>query len=196
MASAAGLGCGGFSRLGRLDGLDEKQAANLVRHAIELGINLIDTAPAYQTEAIVGRAIAGLRDKLIISTKALPVRDGQLVGARELRHSVAESLRKLRTDFIDIFHLHGVPSHLYEHSCAALLPELRRLRESGEIRFVGITEPFAADPGHSTLRRAAADGFWDVIMVGFNILNPSARDRVFPAAANHELGVLGMCAGR
>ena len=56
---------------------------------------------------------------------------------------------------------------------------MERLRDDGMIRFLAISERFGADPGHTMLQRAVDDDCWDVMMVGFNPLNPSARDRVF-----------------
>src|SRR5205814_614379 len=62
--------------------------------------------------------------------------------------------------------------------------------------FLGLTEQFAPDPAHVMMRRAVQDNCWDVVMVGFNILNQSARERVFPFTQQHEMGVLNMFAVR
>jgi len=64
------------------------------------------------------------------------------------------------------------------------------------VRFFGITERFNADTGHAMLERAVADDYWDVIMVGFNMLNQSAREWVLPVAAQKGIGVLVMFAVR
>ena len=69
--SVAGLGCGGFSRLGLGIGGDEAGAIAIVRGAIELGVNLFDTAASYSTENVLGKAIKTVpRDKVVICTKA------------------------------------------------------------------------------------------------------------------------------
>src|SRR5512133_543518 len=69
--SVAGLGCGGFSRLGLGTGKSEAEAVGLVRLALELGINVIDTASVYGTENVVGEAIKAVpRDRVVIATKA------------------------------------------------------------------------------------------------------------------------------
>ena len=69
--SVAGLGCGGYSRLGQSTGRSEAQSTALVEQAMDLGVNFIDTARNYRTEAIVGKALKGRnRDELVISTKA------------------------------------------------------------------------------------------------------------------------------
>ena len=106
--SAAGLGCGGHSRLGQSRGATEDESIAVVRRALDLGITFIDTARAYGTEDIVGKGVAGHRDEVVISTKAHPAgRDGPLPG-KELRESLEKSLGRLRTDCVDVFHLHGV----------------------------------------------------------------------------------------
>src|ERR1700722_989977 len=70
--SVAGLGCGGFSRLGLGTGKSRGEAEAIVRRALELGVILFDTAAAYGTEPVVGAAIKGEpRDRLVICTKAL-----------------------------------------------------------------------------------------------------------------------------
>src|SRR5476651_1387148 len=67
--SVAGLGCGGHSRLGQTYGNSFEQSVAVVKAAIDMGINFIDTAAAYGTEKIVGEAVRGMRDKVFISTK-------------------------------------------------------------------------------------------------------------------------------
>ena len=69
--SVAGLGCGGFSRLGLGTGKSEADAIAIIREAMDLGVNLFDTAAAYGTEPVLGKALAGVaRDKVVICTKA------------------------------------------------------------------------------------------------------------------------------
>ena len=80
--SAAGLGCGGHSRLGMARGASAEQAADIVRQALDLGVSFIDTARAYGTEEAVGLGVKGRRDQVFISTKASPTRGG--VGRDEL----------------------------------------------------------------------------------------------------------------
>jgi aryl-alcohol dehydrogenase-like predicted oxidoreductase len=73
---------------------------------------------------------------------------------------------------------------------------MRRQQAAGKIRFLGITEQFGGDTGHAMLPRALADDHFDVVMVGFNLVNPSARDRVFPLTLSHDVGTLIMFAVR
>src|ERR1044071_6901523 len=108
--SVAGLGCGGPSRLGmRSGGGGEANAIAIIREAIDLGVNFIDTAENYRTEGVVGKAIAGIpRDRVVISTKkTLPAREDYNL-EKEFQRGVEQSLKLLGTDYIDIYHLHGV----------------------------------------------------------------------------------------
>jgi aryl-alcohol dehydrogenase-like predicted oxidoreductase len=199
--SAVGLGCGGHSRLGMATGHDEAHAEGIVRHALDLGITFIDTARAYGTEVAVGKAIRGRRDQVVISTKSSagqgqPGQRAHPFTAAELAARLDESLVKLGTDYVDVFHLHGVLLDQYEHCAQVLVPELRRQQQAGKIRFVGATEAFGFDTSHRMLRRALPDDLFDVIMVGFNLLNPSARASVFPLTLKHDVGTLIMFAVR
>ncbi len=194
--NSAGLGCGGHSRLGQTAGASTQESVAVVQRALDHGVDFIDTAAAYRTEEIVGKAIAGRRDEFVISTKAGQAdRSGPLAGDA-LAHYVERSLARLGTDRIDVFHLHGVVLDQYEHCTKELVPALLRLREQGKIRFLGITERFVADPGHRMLEHALRDDCWDVIMVGFSLLNPSARERVFARTRARGVGTLIMFAVR
>jgi aryl-alcohol dehydrogenase-like predicted oxidoreductase len=196
-ASRAGLGCGGHSRLGQAYGASESESIALVERALDIGVTFIDTAFAYGTEEIVGRATAGRRGGVILSSKAHPRRaDGRPVSAADLARFLEGTLRRLRTDCIDVYHLHGVSLAEYDHCVRELVPAMLRLREQGKLRALGITERFAADPAHRMLERAVADGHFDVIMVGYNMLNPSARDRVLAPARAAGIGTLIMFAVR
>ncbi len=190
--SVVGLGCGGSSRLGLQTGGDEAHATRVVEHAIESGINFIDTSITYGTEAAVGRAIQGKRDRVVISTKASTMCDDRAITAADLAESLDRSLSDLNTDYIDVFHLHSLRVEQYPHCLEVLLPELQRQQRAGKVRFLGVTEIFNQDPSHTMLQAVMPDGHFDVAMVGFNLLNPSARRTVFPAATQHDVGTLVM----
>jgi aryl-alcohol dehydrogenase-like predicted oxidoreductase len=194
--SVAGLGCGGHSRLGLGTGHDHAHARRVVDAALDLGINFIDTARAYGTERVVGEAIRGRRDRIVLSTKAAPGWGDELLTAEGLRASLEESLTRLGTDYVDILHLHGVLPDQYAYCVNELLPELDALRSAGKIRFLGITERFANDTQHEMLGHALQDDHFDVMMVGFNLLNPSARRTVFPRTRESGVGTLVMFAVR
>jgi aryl-alcohol dehydrogenase-like predicted oxidoreductase len=194
--SVAGLGCGGASRLGMASGADLEQAAHIVRRAIELGVTFIDTARNYGTEEAVGLGIRGRRHEVFISSKSSPGRGERMFTAAELAESLEGSLRRLGVDHVDVFHLHGVTPGQYDYCAEVLVPELKRQQAAGKIGFVGATEQFGGDTAHRMLSRALPDDHFDVIMVGFNLLNPSARTRVFPLTLKRDVGTLIMFAVR
>ncbi len=194
--SVVGLGCGGASRLGMARGASQSDAAAIVRRAVEHGVTFVDTARAYGTEEAVGEGLKGRRHEVFLSTKASAGRTGQLLSGDELAQSLDLSLRRLATDHVDVFHLHGVTPGQYDYCVSELVPRLKREQAAGKIRFLGITEQFGADTGHAMLSRALPDDHFDVIMAGFNLLNPSARQRVFPLTQAHDVGTLIMFAVR
>ena len=196
VVSVAGLGCGGASRLGMARGASAEDAARVVRRALDLGVTFIDTARAYGTEEAVGLGIRGRREGLFLSTKSNPTRGDRGLTAAELAESLDQSLRRLGTDHVDVFHLHGLALEHYDRAVDELVPELKRQQAAGKIRFLGVTEVFGRDTGHAMLARALPDDHFDVVMTGFNLLNPSARARVFPETLKRDVGTLIMFAVR
>ncbi len=196
-SSVIGLGAGGHSRLGMSSGGSESDAVALVRRAFELGINFVDTAESYGTEEVVGKAVAGgPREDIIISTKKTVRRDEGVITGEDALRGLEASLRRLGSDYVDVYQLHGVAPSDYERVSAEIVPALEKARDAGKIRFIGITERFGTDPRHETLTRALRDDCWDVFMVGFNILNQTARENVLPGAMRKNIGVLVMFAIR
>ncbi|MFI4859494.1 MAG: aldo/keto reductase [Phycisphaerales bacterium JB063] len=199
--SIAGLGCGGHSRLGTAYGKDNAHAASIVKLAVELGVNLIDTARTYGTEPAVALALRDLdRDKLILSTKAgLWPKDkgGPLVDADEFEARLNQSLQNLGVETIDLYHVHGLLHDQIDHLLDHIMPVLHRAKTAGKIRFLAVSEVFQRDPAHRTLPELMqrCDDF-DVMMVGHNLLNPSARRNVFPQTIKHNVGVEVMFAVR
>ena len=183
-----GLGCGGPSRIGKGTGKEESESIEVIKEAINAGINIIDSAEAYGTEELVGKAIKGLdRTSLVLCTKKTPSEG--LTGEQA-------SLKRFGTDYVDVYYLHGVVPDRYEYLAAEIVPVLQQLRQEGKLRFLGISEMFNADTRHEMLRRAFQDDFWDVMMVGFNLLNQCARDYVFPETTKQNIGVTIMFAVR
>ena len=192
--SVAGLGCGGNSRLGLAKGKTEAEAVALVRQALDMGVNLLDTAPVYGTEAIVGKqAIKAVRrDDVVVATKALIPRADIPSRPARVVESLDSSLRQLDIDFIDIFQLHGVSPSAYDHALREIAPVLLREKEKGKFRHLGITETSPHDHEQRMLQRAVHDEVWEVIMLGFNMMHQIARAEVFPHTIENEIGTLVM----
>jgi aryl-alcohol dehydrogenase-like predicted oxidoreductase len=192
--SVMGIGGGGPSGLGQYSGKSKEESIALVRQGLDAGINFFDTSEVYRTEDIIGEAIKGIdRESLVLSTKKGTLDN---LTPDDVRRSLEKSLKNLGTDYIDIYHLHAVRSKNYNYLMSEIAPVLIELKEEGIIRFIGITEYFTGDTKHEMLQKALQDDIWDVIMVGFNILNQSARIHIFPKTIEKNIGVLIMFAIR
>jgi aryl-alcohol dehydrogenase-like predicted oxidoreductase len=126
-------------------GTDEKESIATIHAAVERGVNLIDTAPAYgfgRSEEIVGRAVAEgrLRSRVVIATKAgLGWQDGKVfrnASRDRIMHEVTQSLRRLRTDYIDIYQVHW-PDPLV--SIEETAEAMQALFDQGKIRAIGVS---------------------------------------------------------
>jgi aryl-alcohol dehydrogenase-like predicted oxidoreductase len=192
--SVAGLGCGGNSRLGLGSGRREREAVALVRAAFDLGINFFDTAEAYETEAVLGEALGDLpRDSVVVSSKSRILdADGQQLTRNAVIGNLEHSLRRLRTDHIDVYFLHAVDITHYDYALHELVPALIEQQRRGKIRHLGISETPPRDPDQAMLRRALDDSCWDVLMVAFHMMNQGARSSVFPRSAAQRVGTLLM----
>ena len=161
------------------------------RDALDCGLNYLDTARAYrdgEDEEVVGRAIEGRREGLILATKTMQ-RDAE--GARR---DLETSLGLLRTDYVDIYQLHHLNSQ--EEREKALGPggameEVQKAREEGLVRFIGVT-------GHDWIQvqQAVATGLFDTVLCWFNCAMKEPEDTVFPEARANNTGVVIMNASR
>ena len=195
--SVAGLGTGGFSRMGLKSGKTEDEAARLVLDAVALGINFIDTAPPYGTEGVVGKALKSLpRDKVVVATKSTVRRDGEWWTPERVVQSLDNSLRVLGTDYVDVFNLHAVEPQMYDYALNTLVPALIAQKEKGKIRHIGLTENPIVDFTNAALKRALRDDVWEVFMVGFHMMHQGARRNVFPLTREKGVGTLLMFAVR
>jgi aryl-alcohol dehydrogenase-like predicted oxidoreductase len=155
IVSEIGLGCMGMSEF--YGATDEAESIATIHAAVEHGVTLLDTADVYglgRNEELVGRAIAGRRNDIILATKFGIVRDakGRAVGVNGrpeyVQQSCEASLRRLRVPSIDLYYLHRVDASVpIEETVGAMA----RLVEQGKVRYLGISEA-----GAKTIRRAHA----------------------------------------
>lgn len=195
--SVAGLGCGGFSRLGQGQGRSVAQSIDVVRAALDAGVNFIDTAEHYRTEDIVGQALPpSARDPVVVSTKTLIVESGQRRTPQQVVASLHASLKRLRTDRVEVFHLHAVAPKHVDYAIEVIAPALLKERDAGRIAHLGITETAPHDHEHLSLPKAIDSGLFDVVMVAFHLLHQNARDRVLALTRANRVATLLMFAVR
>lgn len=197
--SVMGLGSGGPSQLGQRHGTDVESVRQLLLTALDRGVNLIDTAPGYgSSEELLGHAMRGLPvEDLVLCSKFNPLGpDNDVLPASELRASLEQTLFRLGREHLDLFYLHAVPAGLLPHVMAVFAEPLRDAVDSGLIRFTGVSEQYFKDHGHETAIQALEEYDFDALMVGYNLLSPSAGTSVFPRAVAKDVGVVVMCAVR
>ena len=182
-------------------GTDEAASIETIRHAVELGVNFIDTAAVYgmgRSEEIVGRAIAdhGLRDRVVLATKcALNWSDDHRKVWREgtrarIEQEIDDSLRRLQTDHIDLYQVHWPDPNTPIEETARAMDDLRR---AGKIRAIGV----------SNFTPEQMDAFREVAPLHanqppYNLFEREIGDRVLPYCERHGIGTVtygALCRG-
>jgi L-galactose dehydrogenase len=198
--SRVGLGCGGPSRLGQGYGRSLDDSKRVIFRALELGINFFDTAESYGTESVLGDALreAGRSDGIVVSTKKSVWNEARKAFCTpdEIARGIDDSLRRLGRERIEVYHLHGLDVAHVDYAATEIVPVLERARQAGKIGHLAVSEAFMSDTDHRMLRRVLELDRFDVVMVGFNLLNPSARKTVLPHTRRLGVGVLIMFAVR
>lgn len=188
-----GVGAGGPSQMGKRAGKSESESAGILLQAFDAGVNFVDTSENYRTEPAIGVALKDIpRDQIIISTK----KSSSDAKPADVAPGLENSLSRLGTDYIDVYNFHGIWPGDYKRCAEELYPELVKLKEAGKIRFIGLSEKFNDDTEHAMAPMAFADDIWDVMMIGFNIVNQSGRVRVLAKAIEQNVGIQVMFAVR
>lgn len=185
--SKMGFGCMGMSS-GYGAAMAEDKAINLIREAYKMGVTFFDTAEIYgtepgQNEKLVGEALKDVRDKVVIATKCgIKMVDGkQVVDGRPevIRASVVESLKRLQTDYIDLYYLHRVDPKVPIELVAETMKELI---EEGKIRHWGLSEA-----GAETIRKAHAVCPLTAVQSEYSMMWREPEEKIFPLL--EELGI-------
>ena len=175
------LGLGGIP----IERVDINDAVNTVRHAVECGVDFIDTARGYTTsEEIIGKALAQTERQVVIATKS-PVRT-----ADGIRKDIDVSLQNLRREHIEIYQCHFVKNEEdYQRIVGpdGALEGMCKARDEGLIGHIGFTT-------HSLdlADRILDDDLFETVMVCFSFLEPEAKRHVIPKAIKKNLGVITM----
>jgi len=164
-----------------------EQATRLLNRALDLGVTFIDTARAYgASEEVIGRALKGRRGEYILASKLAPIREaGQ--SDQELREevkaSIAESLRMLQTDVIDLLQLHHTPVDVVKSG--RVLAAAREAQRDGAVRFIG-----ASTYGEEAPLAVLESGGYDTLQVAYNLADRTLEEKVLPLAQQQGVGII------
>jgi aryl-alcohol dehydrogenase-like predicted oxidoreductase len=184
--SEQGLGCMGMSEF--YGDADEEEAVATIHRALELGVTFLDTADMYgpfTNELLVGRAIRGRRDQVVLATKFGNVRgaNGERLGVRGdaeyVREACEASLERLGVDHIDLYYQHRVDNRVPIEETVGAMAELV---EQGKVRYLGLSEASA-----ETLGRAHAAHPISALQTEYSLWTRDVEERILPTV--RELGI-------
>ncbi|MGP0064113.1 MAG: aldo/keto reductase [Isosphaeraceae bacterium] len=186
--SAIGLGCMGMSEFYDPKGMDDAESIRVIHRYLDAGGNFLDTADVYglgRNETLVGQAIAGRRDEVILATKFANVRgpNGEFLGVRGdpqyVRECCEASLKRLGVEVIDLYYQHRVdPATPIEETVGAMA----ELVKAGKVRHIGLSEAAPA-----TIRRAAKVHPIAALQTEYSLWSREPEDEILPTV--RELGI-------
>lgn len=186
-----GLGTNAVGGHNLFPNLNDETGKAIVRTAVNNGINFLDTAFIYgkgRSEELIGEVLkeGGNRHEIVLATKgAHKLEDGQVLidnSPKFLRETVENSLRRLQTDYIDLFYIHFPDEHTPKDEAVGAL---QRLKEEGKIRSIGVSN-FTLEQ----LKEGNKDGYIEVLQSGYNLLKRDAENDFMPYTLEHGISFI------
>ena len=185
------IGLGTMVHAGHFGPMKDEDSLSAIDAAFELGVNFIDTSDAYgagYSETLLGKALKGRRDHVILATKGGNVMTGPNRGKRNFAPEyidgvLHESLKRLQTDYIDLYQLHNPTVDVIERG--EVWEVLEKRKQEGKIRHYGVSI--------NTMEEGIAavqDGRSDTIQVEYNLLTQEPADKIFPFAQQANIGII------
>jgi len=178
----------GLSEIGSfaLTTTDVEKGGRLLNGALDRGITFLDTAACYSnSEELIGRTIAHRRQEYVLATKCGHVTGGYVGddwSAQTIKDSIDRSLRRMKTDWLDLVQLHSCGLEILKRGEA--IRALLDARQAGKTRFVG----YSGD--NEAAEWAVASGIFDTLQTSFNLVEQRARSRLFPQAKARGMGII------
>lgn len=177
----------GLSETGfNLSEAEQSQASEVMNAALDKGINFLDTAACYDlSEEQLGAAVSHRRSEFVLATKAghsLPRGEGEDWTADVISQSIDRSLKRMKTDHVDVLQLHSCTVEILERG--DVIEALQRARDAGKTRFIG----YSGD--NENAEWAVDSGIFDTLQTSYNLVDQKARARLLPAAEKQGMGII------
>jgi len=189
--SALGLGCMGMSQFYGVP--DERESLATLHRAVELGVTFFDTAEVYgpyANETLLGRALQGRREQVVIATKfGFRIEEGRVHGTdsrpEHIREAVSASLQRLRTSYIDLLYQHRVDRSV---PIEEVVGAMARLVQEGKVRYLGLSEA-----GAETIRRAHAVHPISALQSEYSLWERNLEPQILPTLRELGIGLVPFC---
>ncbi len=176
----------GLAEIGKLTMDDVARVSQVLNSALDEGINFLDTSACYgNSEALIGRTVAHRREEYILATKCGHITggyEGEAWSVQTIKDSIARSLKRLRTDYLDLIQLHTCSVDVLEKG--DVIQALLDAKQAGQVRFIG----YSGD--NEAALWAIESGQFDTLQTSFNLVEQRARTYLFPKAQAQNMGII------